>query len=264
MIDLLYSLILGLIQGLTEFLPISSSGHLALASHILNYTDNQDLSFEIFVHLGSLIAVFIYFRNDIIELLKSIVYYNNAEYNNNRKICLFLLIASIVTGIIGFLTKNLIVNLFNYPIFVACMIAVTGGILFISDKLSQGFLKHYEIGSKKAALIGLGQAFALIPGISRSGTTITCSLLTGMDRKSAATFSFLLSIPAILGANLSEFSTLLNLNSTLILNYLIGFIAAFVSGYVVIAWLIKLVINAKLKYFSYYCWFIAALFLVLL
>ncbi|MCL2063839.1 MAG: undecaprenyl-diphosphate phosphatase [Candidatus Cloacimonetes bacterium] len=286
--EIFKSLILGIVQGLTEFIPISSSGHLVLFKYLLN-VEMPGLTFEVFVHLGSLIAVFIYFRKDLKDLIKSVITYKNIDINsidktrNNRKTVLWLLVASGVTGVLGFLFKDMFENMFEKPLFAACMIAMTGFILFFSDKIkiippstdynaqekSSNLIqskksifqpKSGELNLKKAMFIGLGQALAITPGISRSGTTITFALLSGMDRKSAATFSFLLSIPAILGANIADFKNLMSLDSSMIVNSLIGFIAAFISGFLVINWLIKLIIKAKLHYFSYYCWGAALIF----
>ena len=256
--EFIKAILLGLVQGLTEFLPISSSGHLVLAKYFLKFGDMSDISFEIFVHLGSLIAVLIFFRKDIYELLLSIIYLKNPEYEKNRKICLWLIIATFVTGVIGILCKDFFENLFD-PIFAAVMISITGVILFISDRIKGKELQSSELNWKKSVFIGLGQALAITPGISRSGTTITFALLAGLQRKHAATFSFLLSIPAILGANLSELTTFINLETSQLLIYFTGFVAAFISGYFVIGWLMRLIVKAKLRYFSYYCWAISAI-----
>jgi len=256
--ELWKAIIMGLIQGFTEFLPISSSGHLVLSKYFLNFGEMSDISFEIFVHLGSLIAVLIYFRKELLDLIKSIIYFRNPQYQDSRKIILWLLIATLVTGIVGFTCKSFIETLLN-PLFVAIMIAVTGGILFVSDKIQGKELNLSELSVKKSLLIGLGQALAITPGISRSGTTITFALLTGLKRKHAATFSFLLSVPAILGATALEFDTYISLDTSQLLIYLSGFFAAFVSGYLVINLLMKLIVKAKLRYFSYYCWAISAI-----
>lgn len=251
---LIKAIILGLIQGLTEFLPVSSSGHLVLFQHFLKFGEANDISFEIFVHLGSLVAVLIYFRKDLLKLLMSLYHYKNAEYNNDRKTCYWLLSATFVTGIIGILFKDIFQFLFSAPIFAVSMIAVTGLIIYFSDRISNTYLNSSELGLKKSIFVGIGQALAITPGISRSGTTIAFSLFSGLKRKEAATFSFILSIPAILGANLSELKTFFQLDTSQLNAYLLGFVAAFVSGYLVISWLMKLIIKAKLHYFSYYCW----------
>ena len=259
------ALILGLLQGLTEFIPVSSSGHLVLAKHFLNI-ETVGITFEAFVHLGSLLAVLIYFRKELINLLKSLVFFKEPQLNNNRRICLYLCLATIVTGFIGFIFNDMFQDLFNNPLLVACMLIVTGLVLILSDRIETGNLRSDELNVKKSLFIGLGQALAIIPGLSRSGTTITFSLLTGLNRKSAASFAFLLSIPAIIGANILEFKSLMSIESTMIFHYSIGFLAAFLSGYLVISWLIKLIIKAKLHYFSYYCFALATfcIFIILI
>jgi undecaprenyl-diphosphatase len=160
--------------------------------------------------------------------------------------------------VIGIACKDLIKTLSN-PLFAAIMIAITGGILFISDRLKGKELDSSDLNVKKSLLIGLGQAIALMPGISRSGTTITFGLITGLKRQQAAVFSFLLSIPAILGATVLEMETYISLDTSQLLIYFTGFIMAFVSGYFVISWLMKLIVKAKLRYFSYYCWAVSAI-----
>ncbi len=261
---LIKSIILGIVQGLTEFLPVSSSGHLVLVEHFLKTTADNNLTFEVFLHLGSLLAVLIFFRKDILELLKSLVYYKDPGYKDNRKIVLWLMIGTIITGIIGVKFNDLFESLFSNPLLVACMLSITGLILFFSDKIKKKGVNLPEMGWKRAAIIGLGQSIAITPGISRSGTTIAFSLFTGLQRSQAARFSFLLSIPAILGANLKEFSNFKALDSGLFLDYILGFLAAFISGYLVIGFLLKIINAAKLKIFSYYCWSISVITIILL
>lgn len=262
--ELLKAIILGIVQGLTEFLPVSSSGHLVLSRYFLKFGELTDLSFEIFVHLGSLIAVLIYFRRELFDLVKSLMFFKNPEYQADRKICFWLIIATFVTGVIGLSFKDIFESLFSNPLFAAIMISVTGIIVYISDKVKGANLISSELNLKKSAFIGLGQALAITPGISRSGSTITFALLTGLKRKQAATFSFILSVPAILGANLSELKTFINLDVSQLYIYLAGFFAAFISGYLVINWLMKLIVKAKLHYFSFYCWAVSLLSIVLI
>ena len=256
------AIILGLIQGFTEFLPVSSSGHLVLFGYFMGF--EQELSFEVFVHLGTLIAVLIYFRKDLFDLVKSIIYFKDASYNDGRKMILWLFIATVVTGIIGIVCKDLFKILFDSPLFVACMLAVTGTILYFSDKIGAMRTNHAELNVKKSLFIGLGQAIAITPGISRSGTTIVFALLAGLKREHAARFSFLLSIPAILGAALLDYRAAERLDSAQLIIYIIGFVTAFISGYFVIKWFMKLIVRAKLRYFAYYCWTIAVVSIILI
>ncbi len=256
------SIILGIIQGLTEFLPVSSSGHLVLAQYFWGIND-PGISFEVVVHLGSLFAVLIYFHKDIISLLLSStkIFSSNKSYNdiNNLKILAYLFIATLATAVIGFTFKNKFEALYDIPLAVAIALSVTGLIVYISDKIPNGSFDDYNIGWVKAIFIGIGQALAIIPGISRSGTTIAFALFSKMKRDNAARFSFLLSIPAILGAALVDFMDIESIDPSTIGRYSAGAIAAFISGFIVIALLINLIQRKKLKYFSYYCWTISLL-----
>lgn len=253
MINILNTIILGIIQGLTEFLPVSSSGHLVLLKQILGFEHSTDVSLEVILHLGSLLAVILFFRKDIISLITSIFKKDKAGI----KTCLYLLTATIVTGFIGFAFKDVFEQIFANPIYAAVFFSVTGVILFISDKIKTGNLKQSQIGYKKSAITGLAQGLAILPGISRSGTTISCLLLLKVNRKDAARFSFLLSIPAILGANIANLDALKALPKNALIAYGIGALAAFISGYAVIALLLKIINKRKLSYFSYYLWVIS-------
>ena len=254
--EYIIALILGTLQGLTEFLPVSSSGHLILAQHFLDYKEFGGLTFEVFLHFGSLCAVCIWYRKDIQSLILSLIYWQNKEYQTSRHICLWLLLATLLTGMIGFGFKLCFPELTN-PLLVCILIGVTGFIIFYSDTLTKGSLQSSQLGAKKSLFIGFAQGIAILPGISRSGATIMCSLRMGLDREQAARFSFLLSIPAIIGANISEFKALTCLDQTQFASYIIGFLAAFVSGLLVIKLLIELIKKARLRYFSYYCWSVA-------
>ena len=258
--SILQSIILGIIQGLTEFLPVSSSGHLVLAQYFWGI-DDPKITFEIVVHLGSLLAVLIYFHKDIIALLLSAtrIFSSKKSYHdvNNIKVLAYLLIATIVTAIVGLTFKSQFEGLYDFPLAVSIALAITGLIVYISDKIPNGSFDDYNIGWGKAIFIGLGQALAIIPGISRSGTTIAFALFSKMKRENAARFSFLLSIPAILGAALVDFMDIDSIETSTLVNYSAGAIAAFISGFIVIALLINLIQRKKLKYFSYYCWTIS-------
>ena len=267
--DIIKSIILGIIQGLTEFLPVSSSGHLVLAKHYLNFEMPSGVAFEIFLHLGSVLAVIIYFRKDIIELIISLFKFKDkdATHVNNRNTILYLLVATIVTGLFYFLFDDKIEGIFDASkpeniYLVSILLAVTGLILFISDKISTPETNK-RLGIKKSALIGTAQAFALMPGISRSGSTIAMGIFVGMKREDAAKFSFLLSLPAILGATIIKLNEFKNLSSSDMLLFVLGAFAAFVSGFLVISMLIKLIKKRNLKIFSFYCWTISIISIVL-
>jgi undecaprenyl-diphosphatase len=253
---LLKSILLGIIQGLTEFLPVSSSGHLVLAGHFFNF-QMPGLTFEIVLHFGSLIAVLIFFREHILRLIKSILFFKDKNYNNERLQVMYLLLSTFVTAAIGIGFKDFFEQLFDKPIFVPVFLCVTGFILFFTDNIKSKEIKSENMGFMKSIIIGLGQGMAILPGISRSGTTIATGLYLGIKREDMASFSFLLSIPAILGAAVLDLKDITEISSDMISLYIGGLIAAFVSGYLVIAWLIKLIRNRKIRIFSYYCWIVS-------
>jgi undecaprenyl-diphosphatase len=262
--EIFKAIILGIIQGLTEFLPISSSGHLVLAEHYLKF-HNPDISFEVILHLGSLFAVLLYFRKDIYSLINSLFLFRNkeAEHTRNRNTIFYLLVATVVTGILGLYFEDPLTKAFSSLFIPSFMLIITGFILYFSDKIEPEGIKTHQLGIKKSILIGLVQAFAILPGISRSGTTITFGIFAGLEREEAAKFSFILSIPAILGATILKLSSILNLDRSLWLSYVLGTLAAFISGYIVISLLISIVKKQKLKYFAFYCWLIAIITLIL-
>ncbi|MCD6177155.1 MAG: undecaprenyl-diphosphate phosphatase [Candidatus Cloacimonetes bacterium] len=262
--EIIKAIILGIIQGLTEFLPVSSSGHLVLAGHYLNFS-NPDIGFEVILHLGSLFAVLLYFRKDILSLLKSLFLFKNKEleHTRNRNTIFYIIVATTITGILGLYFEDSLTKAFSSLYIPSFMLIVTGFILYLSDKIEPEGIKTHQLGIKKSIIIGLAQAFAILPGISRSGTTITVGIFTGLDREDATKFSFILSIPAILGASILKFSNILNIDKSLWLSYFLGTLAAFISGYAVISLLISVVKKQKLRYFAYYCWLIAIITLIL-
>lgn len=259
---ILSSILMGILQGLTEFLPISSSGHLKLA-HLIFGTEIGNSSFDIFLHLGSLVAVLIYFRKTLLDLIVSLFRWrkslDNQVHFHNRLMILYLIVATFTTGIFYLIFKDFLDRLFDHPnpLAIALTLSITGVLIFLSDKVKDCRIPASTMGIMRSIIIGLAQGIAIIPGISRSGSTIAVSLFTGIKREDAAHFSFLLSIPAILGANLAELSTLGNLQTGLLAEYILGFIFAALSGYLVISMLISFIRMSKLKYFAYYCWGIA-------
>lgn len=261
------SIILGIIQGLTEFLPVSSSGHLVLAQYFWGINE-PGISFEIIAHLGSLLAVILYFHKDLYALLISAmkIFSSKKTYSdiNNLKIIAYLILATITTAGIGIMFKDYFEMLYNIPLAVAIALFITGLITYISDKIPNGSFADYDLGWGKAIFIGIGQALAIIPGISRSGTTIAFSLFSKMKRENAARFSFLLSIPAILGAAVLDFFDMEKLDSSTLISYGFGALSAFISGFLVIALLLNLIQKKKLKYFSFYCWIISLLTIALI
>jgi len=262
------AIIMGIIQGLTEFIPVSSSGHLVLFQYFFGMGESENIVFELFLHLGTLFAVLIYFRKTLWELFKSLFCWGNTvnreQHRKNRTLVYYLIISTLATAIIYILVGDYFKAAFAMPILVAFFLLITGGIVFLSDYFVDQGIPASNVGSFRAVIIGIGQGIAILPGVSRSGTTIAYSLATGMKRKDAAQYSFLLSIPAILAGNLSEYKALTELDSTMLQNYLVGFVSSFIIGYLVIAFLIRLIENSRLKYFGIYCWIAGLLSIILL
>jgi len=242
--------ILGVVQGLTEFLPISSSGHLVIAQHFLNVNDGG-LFFEVLLHFATLLAVVAVYRKDIIDLIK----------RPFQKYTYILLIGTIPTGIIGLVFKDSFEQMFSSVTIVGYMLLVTGFILLAAEFFSRIIFTSPEVKYWQGFVVGIAQGLAITPGISRSGTTIATGLLLGLDRKEAARFSFLLSIPAIFGASILEMKDLTlstAMSVGLILPYAVGFAAAAVSGYLAIKLLLGMLTKGKLYYFSIYCWLLGS------
>ncbi|MFW5960154.1 MAG: undecaprenyl-diphosphate phosphatase [Chitinivibrionales bacterium] len=261
--DLVKSVLLGIIQGLTEFLPVSSSGHLVIFGHFLDFK-RPDTSFEVILHTGSLVAVLIYFRKDILTLMKSLLHIRSEEYRKSHFTILYLMCATIATAVVGILLEDFFEKLFQAPVYAGLFLVVNGFILILSDKSGKERFNIDEIGIPRSIIIGLGQSLAILPGISRSGTTIAVSIAGGLKRSDAARFSFLLSVPAIAGAAVLKLDEIKALNLGDGLTYLAGAAAAFVSGYLVISLLITMIRKQKLKYFAFYCWALAAVSLTIL
>lgn len=246
------AIILGIVQGLTEFLPVSSSGHLELTKAIVgdNSVPEESLMLTVLLHAATALSTIVIFRKDIKELLTGLFRFkNNEEFKYSLKIVLSMIPAAAV----GVLFEEEIEQLFGGQILlVGLMLLVTGTLLFLADR-AKNTLK--DVSTKNALLIGVAQAIAILPGISRSGATISTSVLLGIDRQKAARFSFLMVVPLILGKMAKDLLSGDLANSeadTLVL--LAGFIAAFVSGLVACQWMINLVKRSQLKYFSYYCY----------
>lgn len=261
--NLLKYIFLGIIQGLTEFLPVSSSGHLVIFQKILNINE-PGIIFEIIVHIGTLIAVVVYFRKDIIRLISAMFCWKkdrSREVRSSQMLVFYLFIATAVTGVIGILFKDKLEAVFDKLYLVGIMLLVTGSILFFSDRVKDG--KRGKLSFLIAIIIGVAQSIAILPGISRSGTTITVGIYSGLKRQLATRFSFLLSIPAILGAaifKIKDFGA--SGASEKFIPYFLALIASAAVGYFAIALMIRLINKAKLKYFSFYCWIIG--FIVIL
>jgi undecaprenyl-diphosphatase len=260
---------LGLIQGLTEFFPVSSSGHLVIAKYFLKiYLPKA--AFEAFIHFGTSLSVIVLFRKEIKELLIS--FFNSIykifqgkcfssifKNNYNSKFAWFLLISTVPAVIIGYSFDYYFEMLFSKPLIVPFMLTITGALLWIGNKNYLSGKKNIsQITYKDAILIGLAQAIAIIPGISRSGLTVFTGLYCNLDREFAAKYSFILSIPIILGATIFKLRELLSLNISYY-NLILAGLISLISGYGAMKIFIRILKSRKLYVFSYYLWILSIL-----
>lgn len=266
------AIIIGLVQGITEFLPVSSSGHLVLSQHLLG-VKMPGLTFEIFLHFGTLISVFWVFRQRISKIIKSFfVLYKKEERssflgNPDRWLGLLLIVGSVPTAIIAFFLSDYVKEAFASIKFVGFALLVTGALLWVADILPGGNKDTKRTGFTDALLIGTFQGLAIFPGISRSGSTISGALFRGLDRRTAAEYSFLLSVPAILGATLLEIVDVVRYGAVMEHDwfyFILGVITSALAGIFAITFLIKLLVKKKLRYFSVYCWAVGILIIIIL
>lgn len=266
-LDILQSFLMGLIQGLTEFLPVSSSGHLALGRYLLGGETEMGITFEVVVHFGTLLSIVIYYREILLRLIKKGVAFLGAPSANRHdpdvKTIGFILVSMIPAFIIGFTLKDQIEHFFSDPLFVSIMLLVTGCILFFTRFTKGG---DGKVTLARSFLIGLAQACAMIPGISRSGSTISTSLYLGINREEAANFSFLMVIPVIAGAMLLQVKELVEVgvSDAQVISLLVGFFTAFISGYFALKYLIIILKKQGFHYFAYYCWLVGGVGVILL
>lgn len=249
--DYLDSLLLGVIQGLTEFLPVSSSGHLELGKALLgdDSMPKESMIFTVVLHFATALSTIVVFRKDILEIIRELLKF---EWNTNTQFIFKIIISMIPAALIGVFFETELESLFSKNIvLVGAMLIITGLLLLLADR-AQNTSK--DVRFKSAFTIGLAQAIAILPGISRSGATISTAVLLGIDKTKAARFSFLMVIPLIFGKIFKDiFSGELTYESVQFSSLSIGFLAAFVSGFLACTWMIKLVKNSQLKYFAYYC-----------
>jgi undecaprenyl-diphosphatase len=245
------ALILGIIQGLTEFLPVSSSGHLELGKVLLGDESlpEESLLFTVVVHAATALSTVVVFRKDILEILKGLFQF---KWNEESQFSVKIIVSMLPATVIGILFNDQIEALFNRQILlVGAMLVLTGLLLFLADRAKRS---EKTVGFGHAFIIGISQAIAILPGISRSGATISTSVLLGIDREKAARFSFLMVVPLILGKIAKDLMDG-NISSELtnVMPLAVGFTAAFISGLVACTWMISLVKKSQLRYFSYYC-----------
>ena len=271
----LSSIFLGLVQGIAEFLPISSSGHLSLFQHFFGLTE-AGLFFDVLLHLGTLIAIFVYYWRDIVNLVKAFLRLVTGLFSKKKKgarkgrkdpgarMILMLIVATLPLFVI-LPIKDKVESLYSNTIFVGCALIVTGCILFFSDRMAKGKKTVRSATLLDALLVGVGQAVAVVPGLSRSGTTISAGMLRGFSRKFAVRFSFLLSIPAVLGANIISIGDAVaaGIDTSLLPAYIAGTVVAAVSGYFAIRLVNSFANKGKFGKFAYYCWGAGILALIL-
>lgn len=243
----IHSIFLGLVQGLTEFLPVSSSGHLVITQRLLPGFSQPGILFDIILHFGTLSAVLVYFR-------KKLTSYLHISYLQ------ILAAGTLPAVILGLLFKNQIEVIFGNIRLVGCALIITGLFNYFTDKMK---LKNNELRTGNVFIIGLFQALAIIPGLSRSGSTIFAGVFQGINKKKAAEFSFILSVPAVLGANLLEIFSAGNSSFQNLNLYIIGFMMAFLTGIVSLKLVFKFLTQKSFKYFAYYC-FVVGMVIILL
>jgi len=252
---MLNAILWGVIQGLTEFLPISSSGHLVLIPALLG-RDGPDLATSAMLHLGTLAAVLVYFRKDLVEMAR----FDRA----GRRMITIIVIGTIPAVILGLAFESKLDELTERPSVVAAMLILTGLILLATMLLRPGDRTTEELTPTDAGLIGLAQSFALIPGVSRSGMTISAGLVRGMQRVEAARFAFLLGIPVIAGAGLLSVARAVSDGSGITVATVVGMVVAAITGYWAIAFLLRVITRAGLAPFGIYCIAFGAIALVAL
>ena len=271
----LYTAFLGFVQGVAEFLPISSSGHLSLLQNFLGLqsAEESNLFLDVVLHLGTLISVFIYYWNDIVSMVKeffrgcgALVHPDPREKHipPARRMVLLVIIGTLPLFVI-LPFKKYIDLLYNNTWFIACALLVTGCLLFISDRLSKGHKAERSTSVLDVVIIGFSQALATVPGLSRSGTTISTAMLLGCKREFAVRYSFLLSIPAVIGANILSLKDAAEggIDWSLMPSYLLGVVVSAVVGYFAIRLVNALSNKGKFGNFAYYCWGVGILALIL-
>jgi undecaprenyl-diphosphatase len=245
------ALILGIVQGLTEFLPVSSSGHLEIGNVLLNVQSSDNLLFAVVVHAATALSTIVVFRRDIVNIIRELFH---LPWNSSHDFSLKIIISMLPVGIVGVFFEDQIATFFSgNMLLVGSMLSITAMLLFFTYFRKDG---HRQVGLFSALLIGFAQAFAIMPGISRSGATIATGLLLGIEKSQATRFSFLMVLIPILGASLLKLKDYYE-NPAIAeipsISLLVGFLGAFTSGYLACKWMISIVKRGKLTYFAVYC-----------
>jgi len=258
--EIIKAIILGIIQGLTEFLPVSSSGHLELGKAILGDTSvgEESLIFTVVLHFATALSTVVIFRKDIIDLLKGLLQF---KWNEETQFAFKIGLSMIPAVFIGLFFEEELEQFFGSSImFVGFMLLITGALLFLADRATD---TTKNVSIPNSILIGVSQAIAMLPGISRSGATISTSVLLGVDKTKAARFSFLMVVPLIFGKITKDIlGGDISFESHQIVPLSAGFIAAFVSGLFACTWMISLVKKSKLSYFAYYCFIVGTIAII--
>ena len=251
--------LLGVIQGLTEFLPVSSSGHLVIGQKVLGLISEPDLLLDVLLHVGTLLPVLWLYRRDIGQMLLSLGKLGRPveAYRDDPgfRLTVCVLIGTLPTGVIGLLLKDTFERLFSSLLAVAIALMGTGGILMLTRlrREADAETPHRTLDAKKALIVGIAQGCAITPGISRSGSTIATALLLGVERELAAKLSFVMSIPAIMGAVLLSLKNA-SFGQGKLATMALGALVASVSGYIALRWVVRVVRRGEMHWFSYYVW----------
>lgn len=265
--NLIQSILMGIVQGLSEFLPISSSAHLVFTSNFYKVfkgieivqQSNEEIFFDIMLHLGTLIAVLIFFRKDVWEIAKALfIACKNHDFSEQKaKLGIFIIAGTIITICLALPLNDFAEHLVYHPAIVGGLLILTGGTLFLSEYLSKKReVKSENLDWKKAIWVGLAQGIAVLPGFSRSGWTIATGLFTGLNRETAARYSFLLSIPIILGASMVYPLIKIDVAEAVTYNWIsitVGTIVSAIVGYLCIKYFMKFISKFSLNIFGYYC-----------
>jgi undecaprenyl-diphosphatase len=264
--DILHALVLGIVQGLGEFLPISSSAHLILVPWLFTWPD-QGLGFDVALHMGTVLAVIAYFRRDFWHLIRGwwhSLFPSTRDFQENiyQRLSWFIIVATIPAAIVGKLLESEVEGGFRAPMLIAGTLAVMGIVMWVADRLGPQRLDLAKIGWFQAIIIGIGQALAIVPGVSRSGATLSMGRFLGMKRADAARFSFLLSIPITLGAGIIKVPYVFG--EVNIWALLVGFLASAITGWLAIRFLLNLLQSRGLGLFVWYRLIAAGIIIVLI
>jgi len=257
MTETLRAIILGIVQGLTEFLPVSSSGHLEIAKFIMQDAsiEEQSMLMTVVLHFATALSTIVIFRKEVMEIITGLFKF---EKNEELEFSLKIILSMIPAALVGILFEKQIEALFDQNLLlVGLMLIVTGVLLFLADRAKK---TDKKVSYANALIIGISQAIAILPGISRSGATISTSVLLGIDREREARFSFLMVVPLIFGKIAKDLlDGDFSFSGDAMMPLIVGFVAAFFTGLLACTWMIRLVKNSKLTYFSIYCFIVAAI-----